>query len=137
MKKERIESAVFVLLACAAVVGGLFAYTHKDLTGTPYTEISAYMEANPHKRVTYSVTIDGGETPLILSGDTTCTELTTPAQAEDLAAKKDYFPHMEVIDLGSTHISSSASTNGSTCSCTCSSSYRRNKSKRSYAGNNR
>ena len=57
MKRERIEGILFAVLACIIVVCSLLLYTHKDLTGTPYKEIAAYKEANPHKRVTYSVTV--------------------------------------------------------------------------------
>ncbi len=99
MKKERIESAVFVLLACAAVVGGLFAYTHKDLTGTPYTEISAYMEANPHKRVSYTVTIYGGEEPMVIDEQTKGILLTAGDQCYSMAEQAALLPAESTIAL--------------------------------------
>ena len=66
MKRERIESAAFAVLACIIVVCSLLLYTHKDMTGTPYSEIAAYKAANPHKNVTYTVTIYGAAEPLII-----------------------------------------------------------------------
>ena len=95
-----------VIIAAAAGGVGVYKYFNRDLTGCSLSEIRQFQAEHPKVKVTYTVTLEGGEVPLMLSGDTTCAELTTPAQAEDLAAKKDYFPHMEVIDLGSTHISS-------------------------------
>ena len=101
-----------LLLTAAAVLGiaasgfGAYTYFNRDLTGCSPAEIQQFRAEHPKVNITYTVTVEGGESPIFLNGDTTLAELTTPAQAEDLAAKKGYFPHMEVIDLGSTHISS-------------------------------
>lgn len=101
-----------LLLTAAAVLGiaasgfGAYTYFNRDLTGCSPAEIQQFRAEHPKVNITYTVTVEGGESPIFLNGDTTLAELTTPAQAEDLAAKKGYFPHMEVIDLGSTHITS-------------------------------
>lgn len=104
-KKRGILIAVIAVIAAAAGFG-TYKYLNQDLTGMTAQEIIAFKEAHPKVNVTYTVTIEGGEAPLLLNGDTHFAELTTPAQADDLAAKKDYFPAMKVIYLGSTHITS-------------------------------
>ncbi len=98
--------AAAVIIAVAVGGWGTYKYFNRDLTGFTPAEIQKFKAEHPKVKVSYTVTIEGGEAPITLSGDTTLAELTTPAQAEDLIAKSDYFPNMEVIDLGSTHITS-------------------------------
>ena len=107
----KIKTSTLLLTAAvgiAAVAGsfGAYKYFNRDLTGCTPSEIRQFQADHPKVKVTYTVTVEGGEAPIFLDGDTTLAELTTPAQAEDLASKKGYFPNMEVIDLGSTHITS-------------------------------
>ena len=107
----KIKTSTLLLTAAvgiAAIAGsfGAYKYFNRDLTGYSPSEIQQFKADHPKVNVTYTVTIEGGEVPITLTHDTTIVELTTPAQAEDLASKKGYFPNMEVIDLGSTHISS-------------------------------
>lgn len=108
MKRKLSTLLLSAALTVTAVAGGLGAYQYfnRDLTGCTPAEIQQFKAEHPKVKVTYTVTIHGGEAPLLLSGDTTYIELTTPAQAEALAAAKDYFPSVETIDLGSTHITS-------------------------------
>ena len=106
----KIKTGALILSAAVVITAaggfGAYKYFNRDLTGCTAAEIQAFKAEHPKVNITYTVTIEGGEAPLSVSGDATLIELTTPAQAEDLAAKKDYFPLMEVIDLGSTHVSS-------------------------------
>ncbi|MBR4077196.1 MAG: hypothetical protein IKK17_01175 [Oscillospiraceae bacterium] len=92
MKRERIEGILFAVLACVIVVCSLLLYTHKDLTGTPYKEIAAYMEANPHKRVTYSVEIYGGGEPLVIDENTKSIVLTHGDQCYSMAEQAALLP---------------------------------------------
>ena len=92
MKRDKIEPLLFILLGCAAVVCSLMLYTHKDLTGTPYREIAAYAEANPHKRVTYTVTVYGGAEPLSIDQQTETIVLTTGDQCYSLAEQAELLP---------------------------------------------
>ncbi len=92
MKRERIEAAVFILLACTLALCSLRLYTHKDLTGSPYSEIAAYMEANPHKRVTYSVTVYGGTEPMVIDEKTQNIILTTGDQCYSIAEQTALLP---------------------------------------------
>lgn len=92
MKRERIEPILFVILACAIVLCSLLVYTHKDLTGTPYDEIAAYAEANPHKHVTYTVTIYGGSEPLVINEKTQSIILTHGDQCYSMADQANLLP---------------------------------------------
>ena len=92
MKRERIEGILFAVLACVIVVCSLLLYTHKDLTGTPYSEIAAYMKANPHKRVTYSVTVYGGAEPLVIDEKTQSIILTHGDQCYSMAEQANLLP---------------------------------------------
>lgn len=106
IKLSTLLIAAAAVIAIAASGFGAYKYFNRDMTGSTPAEIQQFQAEHPKVKVTYTATIEGGEVPLTLDGSTTLAELTTPAQAEDLAAKKDYFPAMEVIDLGSTHITS-------------------------------
>lgn len=108
MKIKTSTLLLTVAVGIAAIAGsfGAYKYFNRDLTGYSPSEIRQFQADHPKVKVTYTVTVEGGEVPIFLDGDTTLAELTTPAQAEDLASKKGYFPNMEVIDLGSTHITS-------------------------------
>ena len=106
VKTSTLLLTAAVVLGIAASGFGAYTYFNRDLTGCSPAEIQQFRAEHPKVNITYTVTIEGGEAPLLLRGDATRAELTTPAQAEDLASKKDYFPHMESIDLGSTHITS-------------------------------
>ena len=96
MKRERIAAAAFVCLSCAAVLGSLLLYTHKDLTGTPYNEIAAYMEEHPHKRITYSVSILGGSEPLVINEETERITLTTGDQCRSMAEQATLVPNCPI-----------------------------------------
>ena len=99
MNRERIKPILFAGLACVVAAVGLLIYTHKDLTGTPYSEIAAYMEANPHKRVTYTVTVYGGEEPLVIDEQTETIVLTAEDQCYSLAEQADLLPEAITIRL--------------------------------------
>ena len=102
MKRERIESAAFAVLACIIVVCSLLLYTHKDMTGTPYSEIAAYKAANPHKNVTYTVTIYGAAEPLIIDENTENIILTTGDQCYGMAEQAALLPADHPIYLNFT-----------------------------------
>ena len=99
MKRERIEGILFAVLACIIVVCSLLLYTHKDLTGTPYKEIAAYKEANPHKRVTYSVTVYGGAEPLVIDEKTQSIVLTHGDQCYSMAEQAALLPANSTVSL--------------------------------------
>ncbi|MBQ3257631.1 MAG: hypothetical protein IJA67_09480 [Oscillospiraceae bacterium] len=99
MKRERIEPILFAVLACIVVVCSLLLYTQKDLTGTPYSEIAAYVEANPHKRVTYSVTVYGGAEPLVIDERTENIILTAGDQCYSMAEQAALLPETVPILL--------------------------------------
>ena len=102
MKRERIESAAFAVLACIIVVCSLLLYTHKDMTGTPYSEIAAYNAANPHKNVTYTVTIYGAAEPLIIDESAENIILTTGDQCYSMAEQAVLLPADHPIYLNFT-----------------------------------
>ena len=99
MNKERIRPILFMGLACVVAAVGLLIYTHKDLTGTPYSEIAAYMEANPHKQVSYTVTVYGGEEPLVIGEQTETIILTAGNQCRGLAEQAQFLPEAITIRL--------------------------------------
>ncbi len=92
MKRERIESAIFAVLACVIVLCSLMLYTHKDMTGSPYSEIAAYREANPHKNISYTITIYGGEEPLVIDEQTESIILTAGDQCYSMAEQAALLP---------------------------------------------
>lgn len=92
MKRDRIESAAFAVLACVVALCSLLLYTHKDMTGSPYSEISAYAEANPHKNVSYTVTIYGGAEPLVIDEHTETIILTAGDQCYSMAEQAALLP---------------------------------------------
>lgn len=104
-KKTKILIAV-LLIAVIGVGIGAFAYFNRDLTGMTAEEISAFQQENPNINVRYTVTIDGGETPVKLDESSVSVSLTTPAQVESLIANSGYLQKLEAIDLGSTSVTS-------------------------------
>lgn len=99
MRSERTEIFLYILLSSIIAVCSLLLYSYKNMTGTPYEEIAAYIDENPHVNVTYSVTIDGGEQPLKINQNTQRITLTSPAQVPSLAEQAVYLPTMETLYL--------------------------------------
>lgn len=92
MNRERIESALFAFLACVIAVCSLLLYSHKDMTGTPYSEILAYQQANPHKKLSYTVNIYGAEEPLVFDEQSENIVLTTGDQCYSMAEQAALLP---------------------------------------------
>ena len=97
LKNDKAIIAGFLAGSCLLTMGGLYLYTHKDMTGVPYSEIIAYQEHHPYKNITYTVTIDGGDEPLELNQSTRSVTLTDGAQALNLAENADYL--QKVTDI--------------------------------------
>lgn len=104
-KKNGIIIAVVLAVVAAAGIGA-YLYFNRDLTGMTAEEISAFKQENPKVNVRYTVTIDGGETPVELDESSVSVTLTTPAQVDDLIAKSGYLQNLATIDLGSTSVTS-------------------------------
>ena len=49
-----------ILTLCILLLSGCTV----DMTGSPFSEIEAYIAENPNKKVVYTVTIEGGDAPL-------------------------------------------------------------------------
>ena len=99
MNKERLVSILFPVIACAAVIVSLQVYTHKDMTGYPYSEIVAYREANPHKQVSYTVTVLGGAEALEITQNTKEIILTAGDQCHGMAQQAAFLPAEGTICL--------------------------------------
>lgn len=92
-----------LLIACVAVVlvaVGAFLFMYKDMTGMPYSEIEAYMEAHPNKIVHYSVTINGNSASLEITNKDDSVFLTDCSQTAGMAAQADYLQHLQTISFG-------------------------------------
>lgn len=88
--------AVLAVLCTLAGCGALFT---KDMTGMPYADIAAYMEAHPRKTVTYTVTVAGGAEPLLLNESTTDVTLTAADQVYGIIDQGEYLQAVTAIDL--------------------------------------
>ena len=93
MKKNRLIFllALTLLLLCGCTT---------DLTGMPYSEIEAFIAENPNKKVTYTVTIDGGAEPMELTNESTEAALTDLKQIDSLVEQAEYLQHLEFIFFG-------------------------------------
>ena len=98
MKKKQPLPLLAAALLAAAV--GIYFYFNVDMTGAPYSEIEAYRAEHPNKNVTYTVTIDGGETPLEISSKVTEAALTDLQQTDSLIAQAEYLQHLKVLFFG-------------------------------------
>lgn len=70
-----------------------------DMTGKPYHEIEAYIAENPNRKITYTVTIEGADLPLVLTNESTTAVLTTNAQIESLLAQAEYLQQLTEVDM--------------------------------------
>lgn len=86
-----------MLLSCVIVLGSLYFYSYKDMTGAPYSEIEAYREQYPYKNITYTITVEGDEEVLKLNQSTRSIVLTNGAQAFSLSQQADYL--QKVTDI--------------------------------------
>ncbi|MBQ3011083.1 MAG: hypothetical protein IJD81_07810, partial [Oscillospiraceae bacterium] len=68
-----------------------------DMTGRPYSEIEAFIAENPNKKVTYTVTVDGGAEPLELTNESVEAVLTDIKQADNLIAQAEYLQHLTAV----------------------------------------
>ena len=88
-----------LLVALLAVCLLLLCGCATDMTGMPYSEIEAFIAENPNKKVTYTVTIDGGDTPVAVTNEDTTVILTHDAQIDSLLAQKEYLQNLSTVDL--------------------------------------
>ena len=102
-KKLGIVLLVIVLLLAALGVGGYFVhrYLYQDMTAVPYSEIEAYKAENPYVNISYSVNIDGGTQPMILTHETTAVVVESINQTASLIAQAEYLQGVTEINLGS------------------------------------
>lgn len=102
-KKLGIVLLVIVLLLAALGVGGYFVhrYLYQDMTGVPYSEIEAYKAENPYVNISYSVNIDGGTQPMILTHETTAVVVESINQTASLIDQAEYLQGVTEINLGS------------------------------------
>lgn len=91
IKIRTLLLAAVVLLTIAVGSLGVYHHFNRDLTGYTAEEIMRFKSENPNINVSYTVTIEGGEAPMVLKEDTTELTLTAPAQLESLAVHKEYF----------------------------------------------
>lgn len=97
MKHKKLHPIVLLLGSCAIVLGSLFLFAFRDMTGKPYPEIAAYIQAHPYKYVRYTVTIDGGERPMKVRNTNTVLTLTALGQTDSLIAQAEYLQHLTEI----------------------------------------
>ena len=97
MKKKQIIIAGAVAL-CLVLGVAWYSASHEDMTGKPYSEIAAYMEANPKVKVRYTVTLEG-ESPLSVTNEDTALVLTEEAQLSSLVSQNEYLQQLETLDL--------------------------------------
>ena len=91
-KKKLIIAGIAVVLLIAA----LFLFMFKDMSGMPFNEIEAYMEAHPNKIVYYSVTIEGGDSILKITNRDEAVTLTDCAQIAGMAEQAEYLQSWNV-----------------------------------------
>ncbi|MBQ3009638.1 MAG: hypothetical protein IJD81_00445 [Oscillospiraceae bacterium] len=84
-----------LLALCVLLLSGCSV----DMTGKPYSEIEAYIAENPNKKVTYTVTVDGGSEPITLTNESASVVLTDEAQIDSLLAQADYLQNLTTIDM--------------------------------------
>lgn len=100
MNKKLLISglALCLMLLCGCTV---------DMTGMPYSEIEAYIAENPNKKVTYTVTIDGGTEPVIVTNESVDVVLTDIAQIDSLLAQSEYLQHLTAVDMSALTVEAS------------------------------
>lgn len=103
MNKKLGIMLVVIILLIGLVAGGYagYQYLFQDLTGMPYAQIQQYQAENPYVHISYSVTIDGGSAPLVLTNESTEVTLEAAAQVDSLMAQSEYLQGVTTIDLGS------------------------------------
>lgn len=89
------------LLTAAVVAGSAAGYlmTHKNMDGASPEEIAAYRALHPDKIITYTVTIDGGSSPLKIKHNTTDISLESEAQLPALIDSAAYLQHLQTIAI--------------------------------------
>ncbi|MBQ3009905.1 MAG: hypothetical protein IJD81_01805, partial [Oscillospiraceae bacterium] len=103
MKKLAKVLLVLVLILAIAAAGVFFGYRYlnQDMTGVPYDEIKDFMEEHPYVNVFYSVIIEGGDEPLVLTDKTTSVTLDSVPQTKSLIEQSAYLQAVTEIELGS------------------------------------
>ena len=86
---------ISLLAACLLLLCGCAT----DMTGRPYSEIEAFIAENPNKKVTYTVTIEGGDAPLTVTNTDSSVTLTHDAQIDSLLNQAEYLQNLNVVDL--------------------------------------
>ncbi len=104
-RSKKLGIAVGAVAACGLLVFGGYQLMYEDMTGKSYSEIEAYMTEHPKVKVTYSVTIDGGNEPLMLKKSSTAVSLESDAQIEALLEQAEYLQNLEQIDFGTLPVS--------------------------------
>lgn len=94
------KKVLILCLALVVIAAAAYAYFFKDMTGMPYKEIESYIENNPHKIIHYSVTIDGGAEPMIITNSDEAVILTDCAQTDSIAEQAEYLQHLQTISYG-------------------------------------
>lgn len=101
---KKLGTVLLALLFILGAIGGggylVYSYMNRDMTGVPYAEIAAFREEHPNINISYSVTIDGGTQPMVLTHETTSVILEDAAQAGSLVANADYLQLVSEIHLG-------------------------------------
>ena len=100
MENKKLRFIIIGICIITLLCGGLYAFTHHNMTGASYAEIEAYRNAHPNKTVTYKLTINGSEKPLTVTHNTKSISLTASAQIDDLVNYADYLQHVQTIDFG-------------------------------------
>ena len=103
MKKLGKVLLVLVLIVAIAAAGVFFGYRYlnQDMTGVPFDQIEAFRAEHPHVNVSYSVTVDGGSEPMVLTDDTTSVTVETIPQTKSLIEQSAYLQAVTDIELGS------------------------------------
>jgi len=99
MKRPTLKIIIAIVLSLLVLGAGAYLLTHRDMTGVPYSEIEAYCAQHPNVKISYTVTIDGGNTPLELTNESAAAELTALAQADSMIAQADYLQHLRSISF--------------------------------------
>ena len=97
--KKKTALIVTLAILCAAAIG-IYFYFNVDMTGASFDEIEAYRLAHPNKNITYTVIIDGGDTPIKVTNESTEVALTEMAQVKSLIAQSEYLQHLDIIFFG-------------------------------------
>jgi len=85
---------VALLAACLLLLCGCAT----DMTGMPYSEIEAFIAENPHKKVTYSVTIESDAPALVITNQQT-DAFCILSQTDSLVAQAEYLQHLTTLSF--------------------------------------